>query len=626
MPNIQGQKKWSSIRLLETHELARGGVNGNLNEQAKALADRTELLLQEKASKEEIVQGVFEFNTYTEFNSQKANLPANCTVIIGEENTTGSGTWGIGNNVWNGSELTKSAFDPVFKSNLYTENKFKDIVEAVTLKKADDPSIICFAADSDNNALLWIEKETGIFNAVGLLFSIFSQIIQLKKFNDPNYIPGQLDAHGNMLWGVNKITHKFEAVGLETSAQVKQKNYKYFAQKPLSLEINHVLSYGQSLSMGATATTLLSTTQPYFNLTFNTGPRKDTEATSVIPLVEQFNNPSIDGYANRGETHCSGLANYASQAMMRENGINPQDHVIFASTAGHGGYTIDQLKKGSAWYSVLIDHVNKAKSLNVGKSYHVPVVPWIQGENNAVSGGLQTPYAVYKAGLIQLQSDANTDIKAITGQADPVRFITYQMSYAARTWPDIAKAQLDLARENDNFMLATPMYHFPYAGDNVHLTNVGYKWMGAYFARAYKQYMIDGRKPDFINPISAYIKGNQVIVKFDVPTLPLKIDTSTLASTTNAGFKVMNGASEIAITSVTASDDTVILQLASAPTASVQVRYALDYLGTGLTITGGASGNLRDSTTDSTEIAGAIKPLYHVCPHFEMTAFLDKGI
>ena len=49
MPNIEGQKRWSTVRLLETHELARGGVNGNLNEQAKALADRTEFLNQENA-------------------------------------------------------------------------------------------------------------------------------------------------------------------------------------------------------------------------------------------------------------------------------------------------------------------------------------------------------------------------------------------------------------------------------------------------------------------------------------------------------------------------------------------------------------------------------------------------
>ena len=45
MANINGKKQWSSVRLLETHELARGGINGNLNEQAIALANRTEYLI-----------------------------------------------------------------------------------------------------------------------------------------------------------------------------------------------------------------------------------------------------------------------------------------------------------------------------------------------------------------------------------------------------------------------------------------------------------------------------------------------------------------------------------------------------------------------------------------------------
>lgn len=575
------------------------------------------------------------YKTYALMDADKVNIPAKSKVTVTNDPTP-ENNWDWN---WDGVSFTKSnkdilvqaKEDATTKAN-NAENKAKNYTDktleeaVIVLKKADDVNIVCLAADSEKNALVWIDKATGMFNAVGLLNNVFANISALKKYDDSNYIPISLDSNGNMLAGINKNTHKFEAVGLEAFSQVGTKDGNYFSPPPLVLDINHVLSYGQSLSMGATATVILSVSQHYSNLTFNSGPRKDVEATSVIPLVEQFNTPSADGYTNRGETHCSGLANTASRIMMLEHGIDPTKHVIFASTAGHGGYTIDQLKKGSVWYSVLIDHVNKAKSLNIGKSYHVPVVPWIQGENNAVSGGLQTPYEVYKAGLIQLQSDANTDIKAITSQVDPVRFITYQMSYAARTWPDIAKAQLDLARENDNFMLATPMYHFPYAGDNVHLTNVGYKWMGAYFGRAYTQYMVEGRKPEFINPFSAQINGNQVIVKFKVPKLPLIIDTATLANTTTAGFKVKSGSTDIAITSVTASEDTVILQLASTPTSAVQVRYALDYLGTGLTITGGASGNLRDSTTETVTIEGVEKPLYHVCPHFEMTAFLDKGI
>lgn len=513
-------------------------------------------------------------------------------------------------------------------SRNYTDKTVSEVkTELLVLKKSNDPSIICLANDSAKNALVWIDKETGVFNAVGMLKSIFEKFIQLKKCNDPTVIPLATDKNGAALAGWYKSNGKFFAAGLDSSGVSAQtKTYKYFDKKPLSLEINHVLSYGQSLSMGATATVVLSTAQPYSNLTFNTGPRKDSKANSVIPLVEQFNNPSIDGYANRGETHCSGLANYASRAMSKENSIDPAKHVIFASTAGHGGYTIDQLKKGSAWYSILIDHVNKAKELNAGKSYHVPVVPWIQGENNAVSGGLQTSYTEYKQKLSDLQNDINSDIKAITGQVDPVRVITYQMSYAAATWPEIAKAQLDLARENDNFMFASACYHFPFASDRVHLTNVGYKWLGAYFGRAYKQYMIDGRRPDFIDPKSAVIIGNQVIIKFDVPKVPLVIDHQNLATTINSGFKVLSGANEVLISNISAVGDEVILTLSSTPTGDLKIRYALDYLAASLNITGGASGNLRDSTNDSIIIAGAEKPLFHVCPHFELTAFLDKGI
>jgi len=511
-------------------------------------------------------------------------------------------------------------------ANTYSDVRVSELAIEVKLKKAPTSPIIPVLVDDKDQVLIGYDTEKDQIAAGGLQEQIFGQVPNIKKTADTGIIPLLTDQDYRVLIGYNTLTDTPIIAGLDVSSSKQTKQYEYFAQKPLALAVNHILSYGQSLSVGATATTILSVSQPYYNTTFNTGPRQDTAATGVVPLVEQFNNPSADGYTNRGETHCSGMANYASLTMLKENGINPQEHIIFASTAGHGGYTIDQLKKGSAWYSVLLDHVTKAKSLNAGKSYHVPVVPWIQGENNAVSGGLQTPYTTYKAALARLQTDVDADIKAITAQVDPVRFITYQMSYAAATWPDIAKAQLDLARENDNFMLATPMYHFPYAGDRVHLTNIGYKWMGAYFGRAYKQYMIDGRKPDFINPLSAYLKDNKIYIKFDVPTLPLQIDTTTLANTANAGFKVMNGAAEVVISDVSASGDTVIIQLASAPTSDVKVRYALDYLGAGLIITGGASGNLRDSTADSIVISGTTYPLYHVCPHFEMTALMDKGI
>ncbi|MHA3059495.1 BspA family leucine-rich repeat surface protein [Acinetobacter sp. ANC 4636] len=44
MTNLIGKALWSDVRLLESHEYAQGGENGNMNEQAKALVNRTEFL------------------------------------------------------------------------------------------------------------------------------------------------------------------------------------------------------------------------------------------------------------------------------------------------------------------------------------------------------------------------------------------------------------------------------------------------------------------------------------------------------------------------------------------------------------------------------------------------------
>ena len=262
-------------------------------------------------------------------------------------------------------------------------------------------------------------------------------------------------------------------------------------------------------------------------------------------------------------------------------------------------------------------HINGAKDLNA--NYAVHAFGWVQGENDSTLSR-QTPYATYRADLNQLQIDIENDVKAITGQTSPVYCLTYQTAANAKTWKDQCLAQLNLAQTNSKFFLATPIYHLPHAGDAVHLTSTGYKWMGAYFGRAYKSLVIDGLEPQWLNPISAYIRGNVVTVRFDVPVKPLVIDTQTLAVTTDKGFKVLDGADTATISSIDAQEDKVVITLASAPTGTVTVRYALDYLGTELNITGGGSGNIRDSNPETITISGVPRPLYNVCPHFEMAA------
>ncbi|WP_374342554.1 sialate O-acetylesterase [Azonexus sp.] len=429
-------------------------------------------------------------------------------------------------------------------------------------------------------------------------------------------IPLITDAVGQILLGYDTQLEKVVGRGLSGAISAQSADAP-LSEPPVAKSINHLLFYGQSLSVGATATTLLSTTQPYSNLTFSGGPRAWTgsawDFSAFKPLVEDAVNPAPDGSSNRGETVCSGAANYAS-TLAAIDGHAPAEHVILTSTAGHGGYRIDQLNKGTAWYSNLMSHIGGAKALNA--DYAVHAFGWIQGENDI---GV-TDFSTYRSRLAQLQLDIEADAKSISGQTSPAYCITYQVTYGIKTSTAQALAQLDLAQKCSKFAFATACYHLPYAGDNVHLTNVGYKWLGAYFGRAYKQIAIDGMRPKFLNPLSATRRGNVIRVKLDVPSLPLVLDTWSLALTTDYGFKVMDGDTQATISSVATDGSEVVITLSAVPAGEVKVRYALDYLGTGLSVGNGASGNLRDSTPDMITIAGTPRPLYHVAPHFELTA------
>jgi hypothetical protein len=532
---------------------------------------------------------------------------------------------------WNPDASPNPTWEPTGRNYirdaaLYTDSKTNEIASSLTLKKADDPNIICLLSDGAEYALIYYDKIKDCFVGAGLLESVFGLINALKKYEDDRYIVVLIDGNGRILLGWDKLLDQPIGFGVSGSNQPPRTYYLFENSQEVG-SVNHMLWYGESYVMGASAPIVLSDSQPYKNLTFDSGPRKDVEATSVIPLREFFTDPSVDGYHDRGETCCSGSANYASVSMMKNRGIDPNNHVIFSSTAGHGSYKLSDLIKGTSWYPRLLAHVSKAKQLINNSGYTPQIINFVQGANDAAAAS-RTTKSVYKPMLIQLQIDAETDIKATSGKDNPIRFMLAQMSYGTAAHKDMALAQLELCQESDKFMLVTPMYHFPYDGDKIHLTNIGYKWMSAYFGRAYDQYIYEGRKPDSLIPLYAYVVEDTVVIKFDVPVWPLQIDETTLAITTNAGFKVMNGSVEIPIVNggVAATNDTVMIKLVSKPTEVIQVRYGLDYQGVGLILTEGASGNLRDSTPQTVLIEGEEKPLYHVCPHFELTAHLDKGI
>ncbi|EPQ6632187.1 sialate O-acetylesterase, partial [Acinetobacter baumannii] len=274
---------------------------------------------------------------------------------------------------WDGSVWNDEGLSPLDLSKSYTDEQFilavqKSVFETLSqlfgLAKSDDEKIKSLFTDGAGKVVIGydLEKDTGIY--AGMLEQVVEIVPGLKIYNDGRYLGLLGDSERRILIGYDMLNDLPIIAGLDELINGAGGTNT----KPVPAERNHIVGYGQSLKTGATATVILSILQPYFNVTFGTGPRMDSPATSVIPLVEQFNNPSSDGYSNRGETCCSGAANYASRAMMLENGIDPKDHVIFASTAAHGGYRIDQLKKGSEWYSFLIKHITEAKRLSGDKT------------------------------------------------------------------------------------------------------------------------------------------------------------------------------------------------------------------------------------------------------------------
>ena len=305
--------------------------------------------------------------------------------------------------------------------------------------------------------------------------------------------------------------------------------------------------------------------------------------------------------------------------MLRDDGVKPEDHVIFSGAPGRGSTSIAALSKGGAAWTKFENFVKNIPTVNPGKSCALHVIPWLQGENNQDPD--RTPYAIYLAALLQLQVDITELAQSALGQKTPVYMLTYQHSTHTRINDSATqRAFVQAERQSDYFTLVTPTYAFPHNADTIHLTSFSYKWLGAYFGRAYKQLVVERRKPDNVFPMGATWSGNKVWVNFRVPK-PLQFNTDRVPLTLNYGFKTqMPGTGEnIGIDSVVLDgEDTVLITMSTVPAVAPGVRYAMDYLAPGLNIVNGASGNLFDSTTETCVIEGVKCGMEYPAPAFEL--------
>jgi lysophospholipase L1-like esterase len=387
-----------------------------------------------------------------------------------------------------------------------------------------------------------------------------------------------------------------------------------------------VVGTGQSLSVGTPPTT--STKQPYHNMKVQLGgvtiPPWDSTNTAykMAPLTEPIrglssNFPSPYPGNIYGETPHSAMANQIT--FLAQTSLCG-DYQTVHSVVGESGQGIVALRKqveadggpgptdggtGRAYAATLFEaQVITRLAQAAGKTYGIGVVVMTHGETDSGS-------STYKDDLIQLMTDYNADLKAITGQTQNIpMYLSQQHAYpnggpGQRPLANQIQWQLGVDHKGD-FVCTGPKYQYPGStkGDGVHLSAVGYQLLGEKVAEVYFHRAVLGEdwqplQPETVDPPS----GRVVTVHFHVPVPPLNwddaLDDPAIPEWVNGkGFELRTtGGANIGIESVAISGDAVQITASSDLPAGLVVGYALTSQGVQMTKASNAVrwGKLRDS-------------------------------
>jgi hypothetical protein len=372
-------------------------------------------------------------------------------------------------------------------------------------------------------------------------------------------------------------------------------------------ECSFVPFYGQSLSVGGSGFPALSTENSTTDEMWVLGMRPEDDIpagnpttwyASVIPAKEAIS----PRYATQGETPARGFADAFRGLVTDYYGVSvlPQIEKFMLSAPGQGGIEIIKLLKGdvSGYYARIIAQMEALATLKSGiETVGMEVLPFIHGERDYL---LATTKAAYKSRLVTLCADIDADAKTEFGQTSDVQVIGTQVAShianANQVEAQIALAQAECDDEISNFHLACPMYFLPFKGTDVHLSALGYVWLGAYIAQAHKVVNVDRTALTIVKPTGYSTSGSTCEITYSLPTVDgmtntLVWDTETVPAQTNYGFRLFDSSDvqqTISSVSITASNRVTITAAATITAGSY-----IDYARQGDTVKG--QGNLRDS-------------------------------
>lgn len=384
--------------------------------------------------------------------------------------------------------------------------------------------------------------------------------------------------------------YKIVYSGIKEVVSNNKKNLDFLTEgyKILDSDVIVCPIYGQSLAVGGEAYPHITKMIKYKGLQI-------TESMDDIPLTNS-DNIELPFYGLQEGL----ISSYCNDKNIDYSQIKTK---VCSFCTGLGSTSIVKFQKGEERYNILINKIQQAYNNAIAKGYKtikVPAVVYVQGEADLP----QTHTKQYKELLIQLQNDLNNEIKAITGQTENIPIVLYQtnqIDLGTAVNPNefepvkavVPRSQMQLIRDNNTFVASTPIYWMDFYEEYIHITGYWQKVAGYFYGNAIYNYL-EGRSTKGVMPIKIESSENDVVLTYNVPSLPLVVDTDTVNKVDNYGYNVVKSDNTSILESVEVKRDKVILHCSESP-VGCKARYGFNGETDKSGWEKGARGNIRDS-------------------------------
>ena len=316
-------------------------------------------------------------------------------------------------------------------------------------------------------------------------------------------------------------------------------------------DYNHIIIYGQSYAQGGGKVGITATVDNTYQL----GTNCSANSTKTTANLQALGNSGAQ------------ITQQCVKSFAKLYNRNRKDKVDFIATnGGSSGQQIENISKGTSYYTNLINEMTRIKQIadEESKSVGCVAIIFIQGESNYIAnigtGDYTDVKSEYKYLIKKLKEDIQNDAVSIYGQDAKPLFITYQTGYKwirnNNSKLTITQAQVELGEELDDVILGCPSYQQT-INSTQHPNGNGYAWIGELMAKHLYHAMCKYERYETPHPLNFSVKGNTITIGCYVPVPPLVIDTHTSEEVKNYGFEVLSNGEPINIDNIIITGNTI---------------------------------------------------------------------